>query len=194
MLGRILTGIEIHPGAEIGRRLFIDHGMGVVIGETTEIGDDVTLYQGVTLGGTTLNRGQAPSHPRGRRHRRRRRPGPGRLHRRRGRAHRRQRRRAARRAGRRARGRHPALDGTRRAQLEAAEPSRRSCLTARLCDDIPDPIARALNGLLDEVAGAAARLRRTRSGEVATEADACPSPRLNATGAAGAASSDGEKE
>lgn len=57
-LGRILTGIEIHPGAKIGRRLFIDHGMGVVIGETAEIGDDVTLYQGVTLGGTSLSRGK----------------------------------------------------------------------------------------------------------------------------------------
>jgi serine O-acetyltransferase len=52
-VGRWLTGIEIHPGATIGRRFFIDHGMGVVIGETTEIGDDVTLYHGVTLGGTT---------------------------------------------------------------------------------------------------------------------------------------------
>jgi serine O-acetyltransferase len=51
-LARWLTGIEIHPGATIGRRLFIDHGMGVVIGETAEIGDDVTLYHGVTLGGT----------------------------------------------------------------------------------------------------------------------------------------------
>jgi serine O-acetyltransferase len=51
-ISRFLTGIEIHPGARIGRGLFIDHGMGVVIGETTEIGDDVTLYQGVTLGGT----------------------------------------------------------------------------------------------------------------------------------------------
>jgi serine O-acetyltransferase len=50
---RTLTGIEIHPGATIGRRLFIDHGSGVVIGETAEIGDDVTLYHGVTLGGTT---------------------------------------------------------------------------------------------------------------------------------------------
>lgn len=50
--GRFWTGIEIHPGAKIGRRLFIDHGMGVVIGETAEIHDDVTLYQGVTLGGT----------------------------------------------------------------------------------------------------------------------------------------------
>lgn len=55
-VGRGLTGIEIHPGATIGRRFFIDHGMGVVIGETTEIGDDVTLYQGVTLGGTSLEK------------------------------------------------------------------------------------------------------------------------------------------
>jgi serine O-acetyltransferase len=52
-VGRFLTGIEIHPGAKIGRRFFIDHGMGVVIGETSEIGDDVTIYQGVTLGGTS---------------------------------------------------------------------------------------------------------------------------------------------
>ena len=57
-LGKILTGIEIHPGATIGRRLFIDHGNGVVIGETSEIGDDVTLYQGVTLGGTSLEKGK----------------------------------------------------------------------------------------------------------------------------------------
>ena len=56
-IGRIATGIEIHPTAEIGQRLFIDHGMGVVIGATTKIGDDVTLYQGVTLGGTSLERG-----------------------------------------------------------------------------------------------------------------------------------------
>ncbi|RDH42963.1 serine O-acetyltransferase [Zooshikella ganghwensis] len=56
--GRWMTGIEIHPGAKIGRRFFIDHGMGVVIGETAEIGDDVTLYQGVTLGGTTWNKGK----------------------------------------------------------------------------------------------------------------------------------------
>lgn len=52
-IGRFLTGIEIHPGAQIGRRFFIDHGMGVVIGETAEIGDDCTLYHGVTLGGTS---------------------------------------------------------------------------------------------------------------------------------------------
>lgn len=57
-LSRFLTGIEIHPGATIGRRFFIDHGMGVVIGETAEIGDDVTLYHGVTLGGTSWNRGK----------------------------------------------------------------------------------------------------------------------------------------
>lgn len=57
-LARTLTGIEIHPGARIGRRLFIDHGVGVVIGETAEVGDDVTLYQGVTLGGTKLHRGK----------------------------------------------------------------------------------------------------------------------------------------
>ena len=53
-LARFFTGVEIHPGASIGRRFFIDHGMGVVIGETTEIGDDVLLYQGVVLGGTSL--------------------------------------------------------------------------------------------------------------------------------------------
>jgi len=56
-LGRWLTGIEIHPGARIGRCVFIDHGMGVVIGETAEVGDGCTIYQGVTLGGTSLYRG-----------------------------------------------------------------------------------------------------------------------------------------
>jgi serine O-acetyltransferase len=57
-VARLLTGIEIHPGAKIGRRLFIDHGMGVVIGETSIVGDDVTLYQGVTLGGTGKEHGK----------------------------------------------------------------------------------------------------------------------------------------
>lgn len=57
-VARFLTGIEIHPGAKIGRRLFIDHGMGVVIGETAIVGDDVTLYQGVTLGGTGKEHGK----------------------------------------------------------------------------------------------------------------------------------------
>lgn len=58
-LGRILTAIDIHPGARIGRRLFIDHGIGVVVGETAEIGDDCTIYQGVTLGGTRPSAEQA---------------------------------------------------------------------------------------------------------------------------------------
>lgn len=57
-LARALTGVEIHPGATIGQRVFIDHGMGVVIGETAEVGDDVTLYHDVTLGGTSLSKGK----------------------------------------------------------------------------------------------------------------------------------------
>ncbi len=61
-VARWLTAIEIHPGATIGRRVFIDHGFGVVIGETAEVGDDCTIYQGVTLGGTSLNKG-AKRHP-----------------------------------------------------------------------------------------------------------------------------------
>lgn len=61
-IGRWMTGIEIHPGATLGRRVFIDHGMGVVIGETAVVGDDCTIYQGVTLGGTSLARG-AKRHP-----------------------------------------------------------------------------------------------------------------------------------
>jgi len=61
-LSRWLTGIEIHPGAVVGRRVFIDHGMGIVIGETAQVGDDSTIYQGVTLGGTSLARG-AKRHP-----------------------------------------------------------------------------------------------------------------------------------
>ena len=57
-ISRFLTGVEIHPGATIGRRLFIDHGMGIVIGETSEIGDDCSIYHGVTLGGTTWRKGK----------------------------------------------------------------------------------------------------------------------------------------
>lgn len=57
-VNRFLTGIEIHPGAKIGKGVFIDHGMGVVIGETAEVGDDCTIYQGVTLGGTSLSHGK----------------------------------------------------------------------------------------------------------------------------------------
>ena len=55
---RFVTGIEIHPGAKLGRRMFIDHGMGVVIGETAEVGEDVMLYHGTTLGGVSLNKGK----------------------------------------------------------------------------------------------------------------------------------------
>lgn len=57
-INRLFTGVEIHPGADIGRRFFIDHGAGVVIGETSEIGDDVTIYQGVVLGGVSLKKGK----------------------------------------------------------------------------------------------------------------------------------------
>ncbi|MDR0432123.1 MAG: serine O-acetyltransferase [Bifidobacteriaceae bacterium] len=57
-MARFMTGVEIHPGAKLGRRLFIDHGMGIVIGETTEVGDDVTLFQGVTLGGRSMSPGK----------------------------------------------------------------------------------------------------------------------------------------
>lgn len=57
-LARGVTGIEIHPGAQLGRRLFIDHGMGVVIGETAEVGEDVTIFHGTTLGGTSMSRGK----------------------------------------------------------------------------------------------------------------------------------------
>ncbi len=57
-IARFLTGVEIHPGAMVGRRLFIDHGMGIVIGETSEIGDDCSIYHGVTLGGTTWQKGK----------------------------------------------------------------------------------------------------------------------------------------
>lgn len=57
-LARFLTGIEIHPGSKIGKRLFIDHGMGIVIGETAEVGDDCTIYHGVTLGGTGKDKGK----------------------------------------------------------------------------------------------------------------------------------------
>jgi len=60
---RFFTGIEIHPGASLGRRVFIDHGMGIVIGETAVVGDDVTLYHGVTLGGTSLEKVKRHPHP-----------------------------------------------------------------------------------------------------------------------------------
>jgi serine O-acetyltransferase len=165
-LGRLLTGIEIHPGARIGQRFFIDHGMGVVIGETTEIGDDVTLYQGVTLGGTSLHRGKR--HPTledgvivG--------------------------------AGAKVLGSFTVGKGARvgaNAVVLSAVPAGAVMVgipARRLgeekpvqkpveflpygtpCDDLPDPVARALNGVLDEV-----KLLRARVEELETEGQSPP--------------------
>ena len=96
-ISRFLTGIEIHPAAKLGPGLFIDHGMGIVIGETAEVGENVSLLQGVTLGGTSTQAREAPSDARRQRHRRRRRQDHRRVHDRRRQPHRR-------RLGRRARG------------------------------------------------------------------------------------------
>jgi serine O-acetyltransferase len=176
-IGRILTGIEIHPGARIGRRLFIDHGMGVVIGETAEIGDDCTLYQGVTLGGTSLVRGQ-------KRH-----PslgngvivgsgaqvlGPFRV----GDGARigaaavvlREVPDGATMVG------NPARQVTRGAIAADARPAFQPYA---VCGDIPDPIARALNGVVEEVARLRAHvgeLEQMLQMAVATPAAADPSP------------------
>ena len=155
-LGRVLTGIEIHPGATIGKRVFIDHGMGVVIGETAEVGDDVTLYQGVTLGGTSLERDQ-------KRH-----PTLGND--------------VIVSAGAQVLGPFRVGDGARIgaaavvltevpegatmvgnparqvAQRTASSESKPAFQPYAVCGDIPDPIARALNGLLDEVTSLKARI------------------------------------
>ncbi len=173
-LGRLLTGIEIHPGARIGRRLFIDHGMGVVIGETAEIGDDCTLYQGVTLGGTSLIRGQ-------KRH-----PtlgsgvivgsgaqvlGPFRVG-------------DGARIGAAAVVLREVPDGVTMVGNPARQVGRRSAAgEARpafqpyaVCGDIPDPIARALNGLVDEVTSLRARVNELERAPQAANADGAPSP------------------
>jgi serine O-acetyltransferase len=157
-LGRMLTGIEIHPGARIGKRLFIDHGMGVVIGETAEIGDDVTLYQGVTLGGTKLNRGKR--HPTledgvivsagakvlgGFTVGRDARIGPNAIV------------RAEVPPG--ARVIAPRSSTVTREQRDTRpEPPQEFVPYGTPGDDIPDPVARALNGLLEEVAALRARV------------------------------------
>lgn len=156
-VARTLTGIEIHPGAKIGRRLFIDHGVGVVIGETAEIGNDVTLYQGVTLGGTKLNRGKR--HPtiednvivsagakvlggftvgKGAR------IGPN----------------AVVRAEVPPGGRVVAPRSTviSRESKDAKQPQQEFVPYATPGEDIPDPVARALNGLIDEVQALRARV------------------------------------
>src|SRR5271165_2479299 len=162
-IGRMLTGIEIHPGARIGKRLFIDHGMGVVIGETAEIGDDCTLYQGVTLGGTSLDRGQ-------KRH-----PtlgngvivsvhaqvlGPFRVG-------------DGARIGAQAVVLSEVPDGATMVGIPARPVARRSAPTQlepafqpyAVCGDIPDPIARALNGLLDEVTSLKAHVAEIEKSE-----------------------------
>jgi serine O-acetyltransferase len=164
-LGRVLTGIEIHPGARIGKRLFIDHGMGVVIGETAEIGDDCTLYQGVTLGGTSLDRGQ-------KRH-----PtlgngvivsvhaqvlGPFRVG-------------DGARIGAQAVVLSEVSDGATMVGIPAKPVARRRSLGEprpgfqpyALGAEIPDPIARALSGLLDEVTSLRARLSELEKSELA---------------------------
>jgi serine O-acetyltransferase len=165
----MLTGIEIHPGARIGRRLFIDHGMGVVIGETAEIGDDCTLYQGVTLGGTSLDRG------------RKRHPtlgngvivsvhaqvlGPFRVG-------------DGARIGAQAVVLSEVPDGATMvgipakpvARRRASDETRPAFQPYALGPEIPDPIARALNGLLDEVTTLRARLAELERSELARTGD-----------------------
>jgi serine O-acetyltransferase len=155
-LGRVLTGVEIHPGARIGRRLFIDHGMGVVVGETAEIGNDVTIYQHVTLGGTSLRRGT-------KRH-----PtlgdgvivgsgaqilGPFTVG-------------AGARVGANAVVLSEVPPGVTVVGIPARPVGPRVAASARerfvpygACEDIPDPVARALSGLLDEVSRLKARVQ-----------------------------------
>jgi serine O-acetyltransferase len=178
-IGRMQTGIEIHPGARIGRRLFIDHGMGVVIGETAEIGDDCTLYQGVTLGGIAPRRGE---------HGRKRHPtlgngviigsgaqvlGPFRV-------------------GDEARvgalsvvvrevpdgvtvvG-SPARPVGARGEPARPEPA---FLPYGIDPEIPDPIARALNGLLDEVTSLRARVVALAGGQAGGREDRETAPEL----------------
>ncbi len=174
-LGRAATGIEIHPGARIGRRLFIDHGMGVVIGETAEIGDDVTLYQGVTLGGTSLNRGKR--HPT---------LGDGVIVG----------------AGAKVLGSFTvgkeariganavvlaevaagaSVVGIPAKPVGAPKETKSACEFLPYgtpCDEIPDPVARALNGLSDEVAALRARVHEL---EQQLEAALEPTPRQRRT-------------
>jgi serine O-acetyltransferase len=171
-IGRVMTGIEIHPGARIGRRVFIDHGMGVVIGETAEVGDDVTLYQGVTLGGTKLTRG-AKRHPT---------IGNGVI------------------VGSHAQilGPFRVGDGARigphaLVQAEVPDGARMVGIRARplgarsaqptpepvfqpygICEDIPDPIARVLSGLLDEVTSLGARVAELEQEKVGQAAAGDP--------------------
>jgi serine O-acetyltransferase len=176
-LGRILTAIDIHPGAKIGRRLFIDHGIGVVIGETAEIGDDCTIYQGVTLGGTrpTIDQAGHKRHPTignnviissnaqvlgpfkvgdgatiGAQAVVLKEVPPG-----------------ATMVG------NPARQITRRAPGEAPPAFAPYGISG---EDIPDPVARALAGLLDEIAGLRARLAEVEAGGAAAGEETAAEP------------------
>jgi serine O-acetyltransferase len=176
-LGRVATGIEIHPGARIGRRLFIDHGMGVVIGETAEVGDDCTLYHGVTLGGTRPTREQASQ----KRH-----PtigdhviigsgaqvlGPFKVG-------------NGARIGAAAVVLQEVPEGATMVGNPARQVARRSGSgEARpafepygITGDIPDPIARALNGLLDEVTALRARINQLETEREASAGPEAPAP------------------
>jgi serine O-acetyltransferase len=189
-LGRMLTGIEIHPGATIGRRLFIDHGMGVVIGETTEIGDDVTLYQGVTLGGTKLHRGKR--HPtledgvivsagakvlggftvgKGAR------IGPNAIV------------RTEVPPGARVVAPRSTVITREHKDAKQEMPAQEFVPYGTPGDEIPDPVARALNGLLDEV-----QALRARVNELEGEAREHRAEPVLKTGTGGAAWARGEKE
>ncbi|MBI3515700.1 MAG: serine O-acetyltransferase [Proteobacteria bacterium] len=181
-VGRVLTGIEIHPGAKIGRRLFIDHGMGVVIGETAEVGDDVTLYQGVTLGGTSLNKGK--------RH-----PTLG--------------DRVIVGAGAQILGPIKVGDGARvganavvvnevppgvtmvgipaRAVPGRAATETTFCAYGLSSHELPDPVARAMNGLLDELTTLKARIAELEAAQPSVEAGGRPPPDPDDTRPAAAA-------
>src|SRR6516165_446965 len=169
-VGRVLTGIEIHPGARIGKRVFMDHGMGIVIGETAEVGDDVTLYQGVTLGGTSIERGQkrhptigngviVSSHAQI--------LGPFRVG-------------DGARIGAQAVVLNEVPEGATMVGIPAKPVARRRASSDTrpafqpyaLGPEIPDPIARALNGLLDEAASLRARVAELEKSEPASSSAA----------------------
>jgi len=181
--GRVLTAIDIHPGAKIGKRLFIDHGIGVVIGETAEIGDDCTLYQGVTLGGTRPSVDQAGQ----KRH-----PtlgnnvivssgaqvlGPFKVG-------------DGARIGAAAVVLREVPEGATMVGNPARQVTRRSASSETrpafepygVTGEIPDPIARALNGLLDEVASLRARINALESHESPAAATGLPHTSTEAAG------------
>jgi serine O-acetyltransferase len=194
-VGRVLTGIEIHPGARIGKRVFMDHGMGIVIGETAEIGDDCTLYQAVTLGGTSLTPG-AKRHPT---------LGNGVIVG----------------SGAQVLGPFRVGDGARigaaavvlkevpggatmvgNPARQVARPSASSggppvFQPYAVCGDIPDPVARALNGLLDEVASLRTRIADLESEKAVPSAGspvAGESPTLRLVASSGGNGANGDQQ